>query len=46
MNPAYEGYANLKVADKGEGLDLLRKMMGERFNHGPRSESDASTPAG
>jgi hypothetical protein len=42
---AYEGYAYLKVAGKGEGLDQLRRMMGERFNHGPRSESEAPTPA-
>ncbi len=45
MVAAYEGYAYLKVAGKGEGLDQLRKMMGERFNHGPRSESEAPTPA-
>ncbi len=37
---AFEGYAYLKVAGKGEGLDQLRKMMAERFNHGPRQESE------
>lgn len=29
---ALEGYAVLKVAGKGEGLDTLRKILAARFN--------------
>lgn len=32
MNCALDGYAFLKVAGKGEGLDALRKMLSARFN--------------
>jgi hypothetical protein len=32
MNNALEGYAVLKVAGKGEGLDIMRKMLAARFN--------------
>lgn len=42
---AYEGYAYLKVAGKGEGLDQLRRMMAERFHHGPRQAEEAPAPA-
>ena len=46
MVTAYEGYAFLKVAGKGEGLDSLRKMMGERFNRGPaKPNGEAPSPA-
>ena len=31
MTNALEGYAFLKIAGKGEGLDSLRKMMSARF---------------
>jgi len=31
MTNALEGYAFLKIAGKGEGLDALRKMMSARF---------------
>ena len=44
MVTAYEGYAFLKVAGKGEGLDSLRRMMGERFSRGP-SKPNGDTPA-
>lgn len=43
MVTAYEGYAYLKVAGKGEGLDALRRMMAERFNR-PGKPAD-ETPA-
>lgn len=32
MTNALEGYAFLKIAGKGEGLDSLRKMMSARFD--------------
>ena len=32
MVNALEGYAFLKIAGKGEGLDALRKMMSARFD--------------
>lgn len=36
MSAALEGYALLKVAGKGAGLDALRKDMGARFARGPK----------
>ena len=43
MTNALEGYAFLKIAGKGEGLDSLRKMMSARFD---RNETKAaSAPA-
>ena len=38
MTNALEGYAVLKVAGKGEGLDSLRRMLSARFN---RSRAEA-----
>lgn len=35
MTNALEGYAFLKIAGKGEGLDALRQMLSARFNRGP-----------
>ena len=32
MTNALEGYAFLKIAGKGEGLDNLRKMLSARFD--------------
>lgn len=37
MSNALEGYAVLKVAGKGEGLDSLRKMLSARFDRSPRT---------
>ena len=34
MSNALEGYAVLKVAGKGEGLDAMRKMLSARFGRG------------
>jgi hypothetical protein len=36
MVAALEGYAFLKTAGKGEGVDALRKLLGKRFDNGPR----------
>ena len=41
MTNALEGYAVLKVAGKGAGLDSLRQMLSARFN---RSKPVASGP--
>lgn len=35
MTNALEGYAVLKIAGKGEGLDGLRQMLSARFNRCP-----------
>lgn len=34
MTNALEGYAFLKIAGKGEGLDALRQMLSARFSRG------------
>ncbi|HTH11315.1 MAG TPA: hypothetical protein VMA55_17230 [Acidovorax sp.] len=39
MTGSLEGYASLKLAGKGEGLDALRKMLSARFSRGPRTET-------
>lgn len=36
MTASLEGYAVLKVAGKGTGLDGLRQMLSARFNRGRR----------
>lgn len=46
MTNALEGYAVLKVAGKGEGLDSLRKMLSARFNRSSRAAaSEEAVPA-
>ena len=39
MTRSLEGYAVLKVAGKGTGLDGLRQMLSARFNRGRRAET-------
>ena len=41
MSAALEGYAFLKVAGKGEGLDAVRKSLSVRFSGGPRKKAVA-----
>lgn len=36
MTAAREGYAFLKVAGKGEGLDEMRNLLAARFNRKPK----------
>ena len=43
MVAALEGYAVLKAVGKGEGIQGLRRMLGRRFEQGPREP--ANTPA-
>ena len=38
MTGALEGYAFLKVAGKGEGLDSARKALSARFAKAPRKK--------
>ena len=45
MTNALEGYAVLKVAGKGQGLDEARKALAARFARGPRNPAPASEPA-
>ena len=45
MSNALEGYAVLKVAGKGEGLDSLRKMLSVRFNRRRAGETAEAAPA-
>jgi hypothetical protein len=46
MAAALEGYAFLKIAGKGEGLDGLRRELGKRFeNNGPRRPEAAPATA-
>lgn len=44
MVASLEGYAHLKVAGKGEGLDTLRQALGTRFDRRRRTDT-ADTPA-
>ena len=46
MSNALEGYAVLKVAGKGEGLDGLRKMLSVRFNRRSAGGAPEAAPAG
>jgi len=41
MNGALEGYAFLKVAGKGEGLDTARKALSVRFAKAPKKAATA-----
>lgn len=41
MTNALEGYAFLKIAGKGEGLDALRQMLSARFNRSPNKPGPA-----
>ncbi|CAJ0813231.1 hypothetical protein [Ralstonia flaminis] len=41
MNGALEGYAFLKVAGQGEGLDTARKALSVRFAKGPKKAAVA-----
>lgn len=46
MTAALEGYAFLKIAGKGEGLESLRRTLSERFNRSAKAETVAgSQPA-
>ncbi len=45
MTNALEGYAVLKVAGKGEGLDSLRRMLSARFNRSRAVEVEEAVPA-
>ena len=42
MNGALEGYAFLKIAGKGEGLDSARKALSARFAKAPRKMEEVS----
>jgi len=48
MTNALDGYAVLKVAGKGEGLEKMRDMLGARFNRRGRRDDEAAeeVPAG
>jgi hypothetical protein len=43
MVAALEGYAFLKTAGKGEGVDALRRLLGKRFDTGAR-KTEAPAP--
>ena len=41
MSASLEGYAFLKIAGKGEGLDMARKALSARFsNNGPKKKTE------
>ena len=40
MSATLEGYAFLKVAGQGEGLDAARKALAVRFSRGPQKRED------
>ncbi|WP_112186453.1 hypothetical protein [Ralstonia sp. GX3-BWBA] len=40
MSATLEGYAFLKVAGQGEGLDAARKALAVRFSRGPQKRAD------
>lgn len=41
MSASLEGYAFLKIAGKGEGLDMARKALGARFSkNGPKKKTE------
>ena len=45
MAAALEGYAFLKIAGQGEGLNSLRRDLGKRFeNNGPRKVDAEPVP--
>lgn len=41
MTASLEGYAFLKVAGKGEGLDTARQALSARSSRGPRKKVEA-----
>lgn len=43
MAIALQGYQLLKVAGKGQGLESLRKELGERFAKTPRTSDESET---
>jgi hypothetical protein len=43
MTASLEGYAVLKVAGKGTGLDGMRQMLSERFTRGRKAETTVRT---
>lgn len=45
MVAALDGYAYLKTAGKGEGVEALKRMLGRRFDTSPRKPEPAPTPA-
>lgn len=45
MVASLEGYAHLKVAGQGEGLDALKQTLGSRFKRGPRDRDEEPTAA-
>jgi hypothetical protein len=45
MTNALEGYAVLKVAGKGQGLDAMRQMLSARFARGSRKPTEPVNPA-
>ena len=45
MVTALEGYAFLKIAGKGEGLDGLRRELGKRFNQSGARKAEPVEPA-
>lgn len=44
MVASLEGYAVLKAVGKGEGVEALKKMLGRRFDNGPRQEPAPPAP--
>jgi hypothetical protein len=44
MSAALDGYAFLKVAGKGEGLDSARQALAARFTGGPRKKLPVAEP--
>ena len=44
MTGALEGYAFLKVAGKGEGLDEMRNLLAARFNRKPKAKAVEAPP--
>lgn len=45
MVAALEGYAFIKTAGKGEGVDALRKLLGRRFDGNSRKPEATVVPA-
>jgi hypothetical protein len=45
MVASLEAYAVLKAVGKGDGVQSLRKMLGKRFETGPRAERSEPQPA-
>jgi hypothetical protein len=44
MTNSLEGYAVLKIAGKGQGLESLRQMLSARFSRGKRAAANATQP--